>query len=184
MSGNTFKIKNDTSVAKSIRPYKDRNILLTVAPAETAEIDLSKVDWEVMKNPKAYFRNLGFVEAPKVVVTPDAEPQTAIAAVQQTVEQPQALATASTLPVTPDAVTEPSVSAEFIRVTAESGNVKHFHPGNKLWHVIRNVKDWVIGKVIYNGESYYKVDSLDGDAMLCRLLAKEEALKITGMEAA
>lgn len=181
---------NDSKVARSIRPYLDRSVLVTVQPSEIAEIDLKRTGWDVKKNPVAYFRMLGFAFAPKNSPKPQTSPAIPQGAPDPTpapAPAPDANAhepaVAPTEPVkTPKAVTD----AQGVKISAEKGNVKHFHPGNKMWHVIRNVKEWAIGKVIYSDETkaYYKVNSLDGDLMVCLPLTREEALKITGAEAA
>lgn len=175
---NTVRIKNDSAVARSIRPYLDRGVLVTVPPSETVEIDLRMTGWDVKKNPVAYFRMLGFAFAPKNAPKPQ-KPVTAPAPEPVNIA-PEPIKAAPE----PELVKTPEAAPALVKISAEKGDVKHFHPGNKLWHTIRNVKDWVIGKVVYSEESkeYFKVESLDGSLMACARLSEEDALKITGVK--
>jgi len=187
-----MRIKNESKVARSIRPYIDRNILVVVKPSEVVDIDLIKTGWNVKKDPVSYFRSLGFAFAPKesapaVTAEKPASPKVKAPETPKVVI-PEVKAPEVTIPtVTIPDVETPKVSApdSTVKVSIEKGDIKHFHPGNKIWHTVRVVKDWAIGRVIYNetDKAYFKVDSIDGELLVCSPLTEEAAVKTTGVKA-
>jgi hypothetical protein len=183
----TVRVKNPSKTARSIRPYQERGVLVTLEPEGLADIELRKCGYDVKANPRKYFTGLGLIfdPAPIAVIEPpeekEPEPKTPpIVKAQKTKdEEPK------------DAVIEPINApapggADKIKtkISIEKGNIKHFHTGNKLWHTIKLIKEWVVGKVIYNetDKAYFKVTSLDGDLLVAVPMTEEEALKATGVK--
>ena len=167
-----IRIKNMARVPRSIRPYKDRGVLVSFKVGETHEIDISQCEWDVQRNPKAYFGTLGF---DTLWGSAGEKPS-----IEKKVETPT--------PQKPQEAIKPAIQeqlSESVKFSVDSGDFKHYNAASSSWQGLRRVKDWVLDRVIYDSSKnkYFKVTSLDGDQMVCKALTESEAISITGRKA-
>jgi len=176
----SVRIKNTSETARSIRPYTDRGELVTAAPGEIVSIDLKRCGFDIRTNPGRYFKSLGFVFDPapepvqKRLETAAIKPVEPIKTEKSAIDEPSQSAPVPTaVKVTPDKV----------RIGIEGGDIMHFHPGNRLWHTVRIVKDRLVGKLVYNvtDKTYFKVLSIDGDLLVSVPITEADALKAAGV---
>jgi hypothetical protein len=173
------RIKNTAETPRSIRPYTERGELVTLEPGSIVSIDLKKCGFEVKTNPRQYFTRLGFVYDP----SPEPAVKTAEPLAVMTGEKITAPEKSAELPepaADPAPAEKPPIKT---RIGTAKGDIKHFHPGNRMWHIVRAVNERLIGKTVFNAadKAYFKVSSLDGDLLVGIPMSEEEALKLTGV---
>jgi len=189
-----INVRNVSKSNKQLRPFKDRNQSLNIAPDQIVSIELNQCSHDVTRFPKYWFERYGcyIVKDKTTSVTKPDEIEPKVAPVvqvkapcpcQQKKEEPITKSEEVIKPVVQPVQSIKSVDSNELKLNALNGDWKQYNQQTKSWQRVKTISSCASGRVLSDNKNKkdYLIKSKTNTELTLKLITKEEADKLIGV---